>query len=300
MRYDSDRLDQRRGDGARPGRAIRASSGSSRETDRRARPARPAWASPPGNLAASLLLIGSVQPARRRDARLRRRRRAARRRSRPSHRAASFRLKWPNDLLARRRQARRHPARGRDRRTGSKRSSSSASASTSATSPREMPYPATSLAELGHADRRRDGFRGLVGQLGRRRAPLGRGARLRRDPRRWLAGAAGLGRDIAVRIGADACAARSRPSTTPASSSCVRRTARPRHRRRRCPFRRAADRRELASDARQSSPVAPWRASKSTRRCSVQPSVAVEARASLVAPQHAGIEAAQRDRAPEP
>jgi len=72
-----------------------------------------------------------------------------------------------------------------------------------ATSPREVPYPATSLAELGHAVAAETVFAALSESwaAGARLWDEGRGMAAIRA--RWLAGAAGVGHDIAIRIGAD-------------------------------------------------------------------------------------------------
>ena len=74
------------------------------------------WVSPPGNLYATLLLTEPSAPERRRNCRSWRRWRCMTRS--PNARRSSGRmltLKWPNDLLLGRRQARRHPDRRRER-----------------------------------------------------------------------------------------------------------------------------------------------------------------------------------------
>ncbi|MFL5323047.1 MAG: biotin--[acetyl-CoA-carboxylase] ligase [Microvirga sp.] len=159
------------------------------------------WAAAPGNLAASLLLKGSFQPAvaatlgfvagvALRDALA------------AVAPAASFRLKWPNDLLA----------------DGAKLAGILLETETvaqdqrivvvgigvnAATSPRELPYPATSLAELGHAVAAEAVFAALSDSWAACERLWDEGRGMPAIRRRWLAGAAGLGDDIAIRIGAD-------------------------------------------------------------------------------------------------
>ena len=72
-----------------------------------------AWTSPPGNLYMSLALLRPRTGGLGAAARLRRRRGAWRRCSAPSprRRSSGLQLKWPNDVLLRWRQARRHAAR---------------------------------------------------------------------------------------------------------------------------------------------------------------------------------------------
>ena len=83
--------------------------------------------------------------------------------------------------------------------------------------PEGMPYPATSLADCGADVDRRDALRGARARPGSSRKRSGtRAAALPRSATRWLERAAGLGAPIAVKLGDDVFAARSRRSTTTA------------------------------------------------------------------------------------
>ena len=219
-------------------------SGSSPRADRRTGRRGRHWASPPGNLAASLLLIGSVRSRPlAATARLRRRRRAAR------------------DALA--------AVAGPQRRSGSNGRTTSSS---------DGAKLAGILLEdrdrrTGSSDRVVVGFGVNVGpsprracRIPRRRSPSSAHAvaaetvfAALRDS--WAAGERlwDEGRGMAAIRGAGStappgsvttspfgsapipCAAHSRPSTTPASSSCVPERHDARHRRRRCAFRCGGD-----------------------------------------------------------
>ena len=218
----------------RRGPAIPAGSGSSPpRPDRRARPARPRLGDAAGQsrrqpaarrrpgepaLAATLGFVAGLAL----DEALRRRRAVARDRASASMAAAArrdrFALKWPNDVLARRRQARRHPARRRDaaRRRGfavvdrHRRQRASTRPDGSALSGRRR------LRALGVAGRRRT-------RCSRRLSDAWAGVERVWDGGRgfaairalWLDRAAGIGAPVAVqRRRASRLAASSRPSTT--------------------------------------------------------------------------------------
>jgi BirA family biotin operon repressor/biotin-[acetyl-CoA-carboxylase] ligase len=159
------------------------------------------WAAAPGNLAASLLLKGSWQPAvaatlgfvagvALRDALA------------AVAPAASFRLKWPNDLLA----------------DGAKLAGILLETETAAqdqriivvgiginvaASPPDVSYPATSLVELTHCVAAEEVFAALSEAWAACARLWSEGRGMAAIRKRWLAGAAGVGEDIAVRLGAE-------------------------------------------------------------------------------------------------
>ena len=160
-----------------------------------------AWVSPPGNLYATLLLSEPSPPEAGAATVVCRRAGAARRAVATARRSSGrcCKVKWPNDLLLGRRQARRHPDRRRER------SGVCASPSVSASiAPRirdDTAYPATDLAARRRAGRRlRLLLAALSAAMQRRLAQWQRGQGFAVDPRRLAGRAAGLGEDIRVRL----------------------------------------------------------------------------------------------------
>ena len=210
----------------------------------------------------------------------------------------------------RRRQARRHPARDRDRRTGSKDRRRRHRRERRPRRRARLPYPATSLAELGHAVAAETFSRpcARAGPPCERLWDEGRGMAAIRA--RWLAGAAGLGRRHRHPVGADTLRGTFEtiddagqlilrtPTARPAPSPPAMSISAP-------PPPRGNSRNSLM--IRPQSPHPEVRAIGEPRR--THPADAAPHRrcvlrrlvASLLAPQHEGIEdGTSRDRAPNP
>jgi BirA family biotin operon repressor/biotin-[acetyl-CoA-carboxylase] ligase len=166
-----------------------------------------AWSSPPGNLATSLLLTGAWEPQRAATlgfvAGL------------ALHDALSvlcpgtvFALKWPNDLLAEGAKLAgillETEIPSRDHRIAASRDHRIIGAGIGvnvAAAPEGLPYPATSLAALGHTVTAEEVFEALSDSwiACERLWDEGRGMAALRE--HWLAAAAGVGEEIAVRLG---------------------------------------------------------------------------------------------------
>ncbi|HEX8166918.1 MAG TPA: biotin--[acetyl-CoA-carboxylase] ligase [Beijerinckiaceae bacterium] len=174
-----------------------------------------AWASPPGNLAASLLLTGAWEPQRAATLGF-----AA---GLALHDALSvlcpgtaFTLKWPNDLLADGAKLAgillETEAPARDQRITASRDHGITGSRghrivvvgigvNVAAAPEGLPYPATSLAALGHAVMVEEVFEALAASWIACERLWDDGCGMAALRERWLAAAAGLGDDIAVRLG---------------------------------------------------------------------------------------------------
>ncbi len=167
-----------------------------------------AWASMPGNLAASLLwpvtdvdpedvpslgfvagvaLISALQRTRDRSP------------ATSGETGSPLRLKWPNDVLASGAklagillEAETHP--------GGRRSAVMGFGVNVAASPQDLPYPATSLSQIAHEPRAEDLFDILSDEIlvAARSWSRGRGFSSIRE--RWLASAAGIGAPVTVRL----------------------------------------------------------------------------------------------------
>jgi BirA family biotin operon repressor/biotin-[acetyl-CoA-carboxylase] ligase len=166
-----------------------------------------AWASPPGNLAASLLLTGAWDAPAAATLGF-----AAGLALRDALRAlcpgAAFALKWPNDLLADGAKFAgillETETAARDHRTeaGDHRIVAVGIGVNVAVSPEGLPYPATSLAELGHAVTAAEVFAVLSESWVTFESLWDEGRGMAALRERWLTAAAGVGEEIAVRFGA--------------------------------------------------------------------------------------------------
>jgi BirA family biotin operon repressor/biotin-[acetyl-CoA-carboxylase] ligase len=171
-----------------------------------------AWASPPGNLAASLLLTGAWDAPAAATLGF-----AAGLALRDALRAlcpgAAFALKWPNDLLADGAKlagilleteavAQDHRISSRDHRTAppDHRIVVVGIGVNVATSPRDLPYSAASLAALGHAVTAEEVFEALSESWVACESLWDEGRGMAALRERWLSAAIGLGEEIAVRL----------------------------------------------------------------------------------------------------
>jgi BirA family transcriptional regulator, biotin operon repressor / biotin---[acetyl-CoA-carboxylase] ligase len=160
-----------------------------------------AWQSPRGNLAASLLLSTDVSPATAATlgfvAGL-----AVRDALQAVAPGPAYKLKWPNDVLADRAKIAgillETETIGRDARILALGVGVNVVAS-----PREVPYPATSLAELGCRVTAEEVFEALSESWIGFEQIWDEGRGMPRIRKLWLEAAAGLGEPIAVRLGAD-------------------------------------------------------------------------------------------------
>jgi BirA family biotin operon repressor/biotin-[acetyl-CoA-carboxylase] ligase len=166
-----------------------------------------AWVSHPGNLAASLLLTGAWEPQRAATfgfvAGL------------ALHDALSvlcpgtdFALKWPNDLLSGGAKLAgillETEIPSQDHRIAASRDQRIIVAGIGvnvAASPEGLPYPATSLAALGHAVTAAEVFEALSDSWIACESLWDEGRGMAALRERWLAAAVGLGEEIAVRLG---------------------------------------------------------------------------------------------------
>ena len=166
-----------------------------------------AWSSPPGNLAASLLLTGAWEPQRAATLGF-----AA---GLALHDAlaaicpgTAFALKWPNDLLANGAKLAgillETETLSQDHRMTASRHHRLIVAGIGvnvASSPEGLPYPTTSLAALGHPVTAPEVFEALSESWIACESLWNEGRGMAALRPRWLAAAAGVGEEIAVRLG---------------------------------------------------------------------------------------------------